>query len=59
MSTRSLILGIALVFTLGLAALTVDVMLKGGFDILVALSLLVLGLFVFGIIGALLHPPEE
>jgi hypothetical protein len=59
MSARSVILGIALVFTLALGALTVDVMIKGGFDILVGISLLVLALFVFGIIGALLHPPEE
>ncbi len=59
MRGRSVILGIALVFTLGLGALTVDVIMKGGFDILVAFSLLVLALFTFGIIGALLHPPEE
>jgi hypothetical protein len=59
MRSRSVILGIALVFTVGLGGLTVDVMIKGGFDILVAFSLLVLALFVFGIIGALLHPPEE
>lgn len=59
MGARRIILGIALVFTLGIAALTVDVMMKGGFDILVAFALLVLALFTFGIIGALLHPPEE
>lgn len=59
MRSRSVILGIALVFTLGLGGLTVEQMIKGGFDILVGFSLLVLALFVFGIIGALLHPPEE
>jgi hypothetical protein len=57
---RSLILGLALVFTLGLGFLTVDVMLRCRcFDILIGVSLLVLGLFAFGIVGALLHPPDE
>ena len=57
---RSLILGVALVFTLGLGVLTVDVMLRCRcVDVLIGVSLLVLGLFAFGIVGALLHPPDE
>ena len=56
---RTLILGIALVFTGGLAFLTFDVIAKDGLDILTLLSLLVLALFGFGIVGALMHPPDE
>ena len=59
MSTRSLVLGVALAFIVGLGALTVDVLVRNGLDILVAASLLVLALFGFGIVGALLHPPDE
>lgn len=59
MSARTLILGVALMFILGLGALTVDVMLRHGVDILVVASLLVLAMFLFGIVGALLHPPQE
>jgi hypothetical protein len=56
---RQVILLVALLFILGLAGLTIDVALKRGVDVLVALSLLVLAMFTFGIVGALLHPPEE
>ena len=59
MSTRTVVLIVALVFTAGLGALTLDVLLRQGMDILVAGSLLVLALFGFGIVGALLHPPDE
>lgn len=59
MSTRSIVLGVTLVFIFGLAALTIEVWVERGFDVLVAGSLLVLGLFCFGIVGALLHPPDE
>lgn len=56
---RTVVLGAALVFIVGLGGLTLEVWLEQGFDILVAGSLLVLALFGFGIVGALLHPPEE
>ena len=59
MSTRSVVLTVALVFIAGLGALTLDVLLRQGLDILVGASLLVLALFGFGIVGALLHPPDE
>jgi len=59
MDTRRIVLGVVLVFTLALAGLTLDVLLSEGMDILVAFSLLVLALFGFGIVGALLHPPDE
>jgi hypothetical protein len=58
MDIRQLILGIVLVFIAALGALTIQVAATQGFDILTALSLLVLALFGFGIVGALRHPPE-
>ncbi len=58
MDVRQLILGIVLVFIVGLGALTIQVAATEGFDVLSALSLLVLALFGFGIVGALRHPPE-
>ena len=58
MEARQLILGIVLVFIVGLGALTLQVAATEGFDVLTALSLLVLALFGFGIVGALRHPPE-
>jgi hypothetical protein len=58
MEARQLILGIVLVFIVGLGALTLQVAATEGFDVLSALSLLVLALFGFGIVGALRHPPE-
>ena len=58
MDTRTIILGVVLVFTLGLGALTIQVAITEGFDVLVALSLLVVALFGVGIVGALRHPPQ-
>ena len=58
MRARSVVLGLALLFTVALAALTLWVA-RQGIDILVVVSLVVIGLFAFGIIGALLHPPDE
>jgi hypothetical protein len=58
MEVRQLILGIVLVFILGLGYLTIEVAVTEGFDVLSGLSLLVLALFGFGIVGALRHPPE-
>ena len=58
MYVRQLILGVVLVFILGLGYLTLEVALTEGFDVLSGLSLLVLALFGFGIVGALRHPPE-
>ncbi|HEV7459038.1 MAG TPA: hypothetical protein VGN78_00765 [Solirubrobacteraceae bacterium] len=61
MPTRSLILGVALVFIVLFAALTVDALIRRGTAVLVpgVLSLLVLALFAFGIVGALRHPPDD
>jgi hypothetical protein len=56
---RTAVLATALLFVLGLGALTLDVLHREGFDVLVAGSLLVIALLLFGIVGALLHPPQE
>lgn len=55
--TAALVATLALIALLG--ALTLDVMIRDGFDILVATSLLILALFGFGVVGALMNPPEE
>lgn len=56
---RAAVLATALLFVLGLGALTLDVLRREGFDVLVGGSLLVIALLLFGIVGALLHPPQE
>lgn len=56
---REGILALVLVFIAILAALTVHALIQGGPDILTVLSLLVLAMFGFGIVGALRHPPDE
>ena len=56
---RQPILAIALVFIAMLLALTIHALVQGGPDILTVLSLLVLAMFGFGVVGALRHPPDE
>jgi hypothetical protein len=56
---RGAILAVALLFVGALLALTVHAAIQGGVDILTVLSALVLVLFGFGIVGALLHPPDR
>jgi hypothetical protein len=56
---RSVALAAALAFIALLTFLTVSVLAREGFDILVGLSLVILVLLTFGIVGALLHPPGE
>lgn len=58
MQVRQVILGVVLVFIVGLGALTIEVAIDEGVDVLTVLSLLVLALFGFGIVGALRHPPR-
>jgi hypothetical protein len=58
MESRQVILGIVLVFIVALGGLTIEVAVTEGFDILTVVSLLVLSLFGFGIVGALRHPPQ-
>lgn len=56
---RQVILVVTLIFIGGFAYLTIDAAANGGVDVLTVLSLLILGMFAFGIVGALMHPPEE
>lgn len=59
MSPRAAILGAALLFIGLLAALTVYVAITSGVSVLTLVSLVVLGMFAFGIVGALIQPPPE
>ena len=59
MSARQVALIAVLVFILGLAALTIEVALREGIEPLTLLSMLVIALFTFGIVGALRHPPDD
>lgn len=56
---RGTILALALGFIALLAGLTVNVLVREGPDILTVASLLVLGMFAFGIVGALREPPDR
>ena len=55
--TAALLASLALIGLL--AYLTISVMIKDGFTPLVAVSLLILGLLGFGVVGALTTPPRE
>lgn len=59
MQSRNLILAAALAFIGVLAALTITVAVRNGPDVLTVVSLLVLAMFGFGIVGALRHPPPQ
>jgi hypothetical protein len=56
---RGALLVVTLVFAGGLLALTIHATVRDGPDVLTALSALVLALILFGIVGALLHPPRR
>ena len=56
---RTAILLVALLFTALLGVLTAFVLFTSGPDVLVFISLVVLALFGFGILGALTHPPDR
>jgi hypothetical protein len=59
MGARTAVLAGSLVLIGLLAFLTLSVMIREGIDILVLVSLLVLALLGFGVIGALTSPPPE
>jgi len=63
MALRPLMRNLALLAALAMIALlgflTLSVVAREGIDPLVILSLVVLALFGFGIVGALRHPPDE
>ena len=56
---RNFVLGASLVLICLLAFLTVTVLVSQGLDILVIVSLLILALLGFGVLGALTSPPPE
>jgi hypothetical protein len=56
---REAILAVVLLFIAALLALTIHALAQSGPDILTVLSVLVLAMFGFGVVGALRHPPDE
>lgn len=52
------ILLIVLAFITLFAGLTIAVIVRSGLDILSLVSLVILGMFGFGVVGALRQPPE-
>jgi hypothetical protein len=60
MGTRNLVLGAILVLIALLAFLTISVAARRGVDILVIVSLVILAILGFGVVGALTSaPPDE
>ena len=59
MSARNLVLAGSLVMICLLGFLTVAVLVEEGIDILVVVSLVVLALLGFGVLGALTSPPPD
>jgi hypothetical protein len=59
MAARTVVLLIVLVFIVGFGYLTISAIADGGFGVLSAISLIILALFIFGGIGALLRPPPR
>ena len=58
-STTRIVLWLALLLIVALAFLTVRVIVDSGFDILVAISLVVLAILGFGVLGALGSSADE
>jgi hypothetical protein len=56
---RSAVTIVALVFVCGFGFMTLYVLLRNGPDLLTGLSLIVLALMAFGILGALTEPPDK
>jgi hypothetical protein len=56
---RTLILGLALGFLAVFGFLTLYVLFSSGPDVLVVVSLIVLGMVGYGVIGALSTPPRD
>jgi hypothetical protein len=59
MSGRAVALGGTLALVLLLGALTIDVMVRTGVDALVLISLAIVGMVGFGVLGALFNPPDR
>jgi hypothetical protein len=59
MPGRNLALAAVLGLIVLLTFLTVNAMVQDGPDVLTAISLLILALFGFGVVGALTQPPDD
>lgn len=59
MAGRTVILGATLLLIVILASLTVVAVVHGGVNVLTVVTLLVLALLGFGILGALFGPPPQ
>jgi hypothetical protein len=59
MDTRTIVLGACTALIALLAGLTVIVLVRNGFDPLVFVSLVILAVLGFGVLGALTTPPDE
>jgi hypothetical protein len=57
---HSAILAAVLAFVVLFAAMTIDVAVRTGFDVLTGAALVILALIGIGVVGALVHsPPDE
>jgi hypothetical protein len=56
---RTLVLGFSLAIICLLAFLTISVAIEEGVDILVVVSVIILALLGFGVLGALTSPPRD
>ncbi len=59
MTARNFALGASLVLICLLGFLTISVAIDQGVDLLVVVSLVLLGLLGFGVLGALTSPPDD
>jgi hypothetical protein len=59
MRGRSLVLAAVLGFIGVLSALTIGAMVQDGPDVLTVVSIVILAMFAFGVVGALNQPPDE
>jgi hypothetical protein len=57
--TRLIVLCVALVFIVFFAFLTISAVASQGFTVASGISVLILALFGFGIVGALRNPPRQ
>lgn len=58
MENPRLVLVTVLVFIALFAGLTISVIVREGLDPLTLISIIILGMFAFGIVGAIRQPPE-
>jgi hypothetical protein len=56
---RAVVTAVALLFCCAFGFMTLYVLLRSGPDLLTGVSLIVLALMAFGILGALTEPPDK